>query len=88
MKWYFAIFCLVLSACTCWDLSDNKCQEDKEFFENERERDSRLCTDPVAYQKCVTEQEERYRLTQQTETVDIDSWCRENTEKVKCIDLE
>ncbi|WP_163438498.1 hypothetical protein [Fibrobacter succinogenes] len=88
MKFFLAILCLILSSCFCWELSDEHCREENEFFENERERDGRLCTDLDAVEKCKTEQREIFATQQQEKLLNIDSLCRANTEKIKCKDRE
>ena len=87
MKHFVTILCLVLCSCTCWDLSDD-CQEERAFFENEKERDSRLCTDTDAVEKCKVQQREIQATQQQEKIINIDSLCRANTEKIKCKDRE
>ncbi len=87
MKHVLIILCLVLSSCGCWDLSDH-CQEENEFFKNERERDGRLCTDTDAVEKCKAQQREIQATKQQEKIININSLCRANTEKIKCKDRE
>jgi len=88
MKRFLTIICLVLSSCGCWDLASERCQEENEFFENERERDGRLCTDIDAVEKCKNEQREIFATQQPEKLLNIDSLCRANTEKIKCKDRE
>ncbi|WP_072976945.1 hypothetical protein [Fibrobacter sp. UWH4] len=88
MKRFVTILCLVLSSCGCWELTDEHCQEENEFFKNERERDSRLCTDTDAVEKCKVQQREIQATLQPEKLLNIDSLCRANTEKIKCKDRE
>lgn len=85
MKHILIILCLALSSCGCWDLSEH-CQEENEFWENER--DSRLCTDIDAVEKCKTEQREIFATQQQEKLLNIDSLCLANTPKIKCRDRD
>ena len=88
MKRFLTILCLVLSSCGCWELTDEHCQEENEFFKNEQEHSSRKCTDFAAVEKCKAEQQEILAAQQQKSTINIDSLCRANTEKIKCIDRD
>ena len=88
MKHILIILCLVLSSCGCWELSDKHCQEENEFWENEHERDSRLCTDTDAVEKCKVQQREIQATLQPEKILNIDSLCSANTEKIKCKDRE
>ena len=88
MKRFLVILSLVLSSCGCWELTDEHCQEENEFFNNEREHSSRKCTDFAAVKKCKAKQQEILESQQQKKLINIDSLCRANTEKIKCIDRE
>ena len=86
MKHVLIILCLVLSSCGCWDSSEYCQEENEKFFKNER--DSRLCTDTDAVEKCKAEQRQIFATQQPEKLLNIDSLCRANTEKIKCKDRE
>ena len=88
MKRILTILCIVLSSCGCWDLADERCQEENEFLKNEQERDSRMCTDFAAVKRCKAEQQDLLATQQPGKTINIDSLCRANTPEIKCIDNE
>jgi hypothetical protein len=67
-------------------MSEHCQEENQKFFNNER--DSRLCTDTDAVEKCKVQQREIQATQQQEKIINIDSLCRANTEKIKCKDRE
>lgn len=67
-----------------WEPTSESCKEQAEFWENEEEREDRMCNDTLAIKMCIAEQELKQQATTSSEPTDIASLCKASTPQIKC----